>query len=58
MDMVGHHNISEDAKPKGPPHAFERGLEDLFARIGREQRATMIAAERYEMALFSVMKAL
>lgn len=55
MDMFRHHDVSVDTKTEVAADALKGVLKDQSVRVGREQRATVITAERYEMALPGVL---
>ena len=54
VNVLGHHDVSRDAKAKAAAHALKGVLKDSSARVGREQRTAMITRKSYEMALPSV----
>jgi hypothetical protein len=58
MNVLGHDNISINAKPEASPYTFQRYFEDSAAFCGSEQEAAVIAAESYKVTLSGVMKTL
>ena len=51
VNVLGHHDVSIDAKAKAAAHALKCVLKDSSARVGREQRTAVITTEGYEVAL-------
>ena len=45
MNVLGHDNVSVDAKAKAAAHALKGVLKDSSARVGREQGTAVITAE-------------
>ena len=58
MNVLGHHDVTVDAKPEAAAHALKRVLKDSSAFVRREQWAAVIATKCYEVALPSVVIAL
>jgi hypothetical protein len=58
MNVLEYDNISVNAKPETPPHAFQRCFEDSSAFCSSEQETAVIAAESYKVTLPGVMKTL
>lgn len=49
--MIGHHDISVDAKLETVAHTLKGVLKDASTGVGGEQGAAMVTAESYEVAL-------
>jgi hypothetical protein len=56
VDVLRHHHIPLDAEIEAASDALQRSLERLPACVRHEQRTTMIATERNEVALFRFLK--
>ena len=56
MNVLGHDNISVNAKLEASSDAFHSNFEDSAAFCGSEQETAVIAAESYKVTLPGVMK--
>jgi hypothetical protein len=50
MNVLGHDEVSVDAKAEAVAHALKGVLKDSSARVGREQGMAVITTKGYEMA--------
>jgi len=55
MNVLGHDDVSVDAKAEAAAHALKGVFKDSSARVGREQETAVITTETYEMALPGVL---
>ena len=53
--MLGHDDVSIDAKAEAAAHALKGVLKNSSARVRREQGTVVITTEAYEMALAGVL---
>jgi hypothetical protein len=54
MNVLGHDDLSVEAKAEAAAHALKGVLKDSSARVGREQRTAVITTKSYEMAFAPV----
>jgi hypothetical protein len=58
MNVLGHHDVSVDAKAEAAAHTLQRALKDSPAFVRRKQWMAVIATECYKVSLPGVVIAL
>ena len=58
MNVLGHHDVSVDAKAEAAAHTLKRVLKDSSALVRREQWTPVITTKCYEVTLPGVLIAL
>jgi hypothetical protein len=51
VNVLGHHDISLDAKAEAAAHTLKGVLKESSARVGHEKGTALITRKGYEMAL-------